>query len=270
MGTSTDKAHQAAFSHIESDYKQNGNESTSRLHAEVTQLRQLDAGNKSQFSSDLHTVTQQLHAANILPKLDIVETGNGNVAFRGIGEPGQAPTDGSPTLITKSHGTTFTYNAQGEVQSWSKGGDTWTYNNNDGLFHETVNGQSTNNTSSDAVTVDGGGRVTQTHADGSTTVTTRFGNTIDRNAQGQMTKEASGPEVKTFTWNGTQLASMTEQRTGQQQQTYTLASDGKYYAASDTSHQNPISISVEPDKNADGSCQNRRRRAIDGQPGKSN
>ncbi len=246
---------QQTVNRIESD-NQHHDVGTSKLHDEVNYLRQQDsqAGklDNSQFKADLAQVNDKLHADGILPHLEIVSAGNGDAAFRGISEPGKTPSDGQPSLVTKSHGTTFTYDSAGHVQSWSKHGDTWNYSSEDGQYHESMNGKATGKTNSDVVTLNGGGAETVTHPDGSTTLTTAWGGTTSHDANGHLTSVISGKDAKTFVYQGDALVSMTDKPEGKPAETYTL-SGGKYYAASDKNHQNPMDISVEPQKNADGS-----------------
>ncbi|HEY9732589.1 MAG TPA: hypothetical protein V6C89_11795 [Drouetiella sp.] len=245
---SADRVHQTV-SRIESDSK-NGPLNAEQLHHELFELRKQDSSNgkvdKETFKNDLAAVTKQLHADGILPNLDIVETGDTHVAFRGVSTPGTSPVDGSASLVTKAHGTTFTYDAQNHVQSWTtKSGDTWKYDANDGKYHELQNGKETSKSTSDVVTVSGRGRETVTHADGSTTVTAPWGGTIERDASGLMTKETSGKFVKTFKYDGGQLSSMTVETDGKTV-SYSKAADGKFYSSTDSDHKNPLDIAVDP------------------------
>jgi hypothetical protein len=245
---------QQTVSRIENG-EQQGNQGSTRLLDEVHQLRQADSQNgsldKQTFKADLASVTAQLHKDGVLPNIDLVEAKNGDAAARGVSEPGKSPDGGDPSLVTKSHGTTFTYNDQGEVHSYSKGKDTWTYDKQDGQYHESIDGKATNKTNSDIISVNGNGTETVTNPDGSTTAKSRWGGTLDRNADGQITKEKSGHGSKTFDYQNGQLTSMTDEQKGKPAETYTKASDGKFYAASDTDHKNPMDISVEPE-NAEG------------------
>ena len=252
--TSNDKVSQTV-SRIENDNKQH--EATpSKLHDEINQLRQQDFQNgkldKSTFNTDLAAVTKQLHQDGVLPHLDIVGTGNGDAAYRGVSEPGKTPTNGDPSLVTKSHGTVFTYDNSGHVQSWSRHGETWKYDNQDGKYHESVNGKPTDKTTSDTVSVNGGGLETVTHADGSTTKTSAWGGTIDSNAQGQPTMIENRHDVKTFTYDAQgNVTSMKDYGSPQdfaahkEKESFSLGPDGKLYSSNDKNHQNPFSISTK-------------------------
>ncbi|HEY9712658.1 MAG TPA: hypothetical protein V6C72_04265 [Chroococcales cyanobacterium] len=252
---SSDRVSQTV-SRIESD-NQNHAISPKKLHEELDQLRKEEMCNghlnKDQYKSDLKAVNDKLHSDGVLPQLDISEDGNGQAALRGISTPGKTP-DGKDSLVTKVHGTTFTYDQQGHVESYAHGKDKWTYSDKDGLYHETVNGKKTDKTSDDVVAMGGNGSETVTHSDGSTTTTAAWGGTVDRNADGQMTRQHRGKDTKTFEYdqNG-QLKSMTDQEKGKDAVTYTRDADGHFYASDDKDHKKPLDITVEPDKNADGS-----------------
>lgn len=244
----TDRVQQTV-SHIESA-NQGGHIDTQKLHQEILALRKQDSVNgkvdKETFKNDLAAVTQKLHQDGILPNLDIVESGDGNAAYRGISTAGKSPVDGSASLVTKAHGTTFTYDSQNHVQSWTtKDGDTWKYDAKDGKYHEYENGKETKKSTSDVVTVSGKGRETITHADGSSTMIAPWGGTIDRDASGQVTRETSGKSVKTFAYENGELSAMTVERDGKKV-SYAKADDGKFYSSTDNDHKNPLDISVDP------------------------
>lgn len=244
----TDRVQQTV-SRIESA-SQGGQLNPEKLHHELFELRKQDSTNgtvdKAAFKSDLAAVTKQLHQDGILPNLDIVETGNSHVAFRGISTPGASPVDGSESLVTKSHGTTFTYDNQNHIQSWStKDGDTWKYSAKDGKYHEFDDGKSTGKTTTDVVTLDAKGREVATHSDGSTTTTSAWGGTIERDPTGLMTRETNGKSVKTFDYENGQLSAMTVEKDGQKT-SYAKAEDGKFYASTDAEHKNPLDIAIDP------------------------
>lgn len=254
MSTSADNVNQAANRLEQAEHSQN-NVSTKRLYGEINELRKHDLGGKNLSQAEWAQVDAKLHHDGVLSHVDIVGLKNGDVAIRGISEPSKGP-DGKDSLVTRIHGTTFTYDSQGHVQSLSKKGDTWTYSSKDGKYHESINGKDTHKTTADVVTVNGGKEVV-THADGSSTTSAKWGGVIDRNADGQITREQGGHEDKTFKWKGDTLASMTVQKPGEPAVTYSRASDGKYYSSSDDAHKKPLDITVEPPTNgSDGHRQN--------------
>ncbi|HEY9715452.1 MAG TPA: hypothetical protein V6C72_18405 [Chroococcales cyanobacterium] len=243
----TDRVSSTA-SRIESDSK-DGKVDLNKLHRDINDLRTSDSTNgqvdEKKFKSDLSAVNKKLHDAGILPQLDLVENGNGSVGFRGVSEAGKSPSDGSASLVTRAHGTTFTYDKHNHVTSWSKNGDTWKYDSKDGEYHEFDHGKETGKSTNDVVTVGAHGRETVTHADGSTTVTSAWGGVIERNAGGQMTAESNGKSTKTFQYENGELSGMTVKEDGGHTTTYAKGADGKFYSSKDKDHKNPLDIALD-------------------------
>ncbi|MFN8552912.1 MAG: hypothetical protein U0103_15685 [Candidatus Obscuribacterales bacterium] len=243
----TDRVQQTV-SRIESA-NQNGHVDAQRLHQELFALRQQDSSNgkvdKETFKNDLAAVSKQLHKDGILPNLDIVETGDTNFAYRGISTASTSPVDGSASLVTKAHGTTFTYDKDNHVQSWTtKSGDTWKYDAKDGKYHEYENGKETRKSTDDVVTINAKGRETLSHADGSSTSISPWGGTIDRDANGLITHETNRNSSKTFEYKDGELSAMTVERDGKKV-SYAKADDGKFYSSADPDHKKPLDISLD-------------------------
>ncbi len=190
---------QNAIKQIESDGKThppNSSQILDQLHdlqKSETKNGKLD---KDAYKHDLAQVNAKLHEDGYLPKLDIISTGEGEAALRALSSPAKSPTGDHREFVTKVHGTTFSYDHQGHVQSWAKGDDKWTYDAKTGEFNETMNGISTGKSTGELVAMRADGTEVITHKDGAQTKVTAWGGSVDTNAQGEVIRTSRHNDIK--------------------------------------------------------------------------